>query len=288
MIFGVMELLESLPGQATLNVLHWIFTIFMIIPVLRGLVKTKNRYDRAFAAILINYAIALQFIFYTATADLLGVEIALIGRLPIFLILTMILMGEYLFYFAHLYDYNRWLLIVAFTTLVEIKLGIALTGKAWEGSLFGLLLVGTFVLVLIISFAFVKRGLKNRDGLIFAFGVFTFTTAMNLNFIMGSYNMVVFELIGLFSMLFLMLGTTGWIDYNIFYDRKEQEKIKNTWAAKIVVAKKKKVVKKDAVVKSKAIRMVCPICQAGIRKGFSVEQVQERINNPKGLVKVLI
>ncbi len=143
---------------------------------------------------------------------------------------------------------------------------------------------------------FLRKGITNRDGFLFGIGMFClfdygnayFTySVMRYGFNLGGsilyLTMIVFAV---FAVVFLNLGTWGWLDRHVFYDKEREKQIKNAWVSRLIeIEKKRPEVKKTA---GRSIVLECPICHRQGRKDFSYEVVLERAKNEKGIVKMLL
>jgi hypothetical protein len=143
---------------------------------------------------------------------------------------------------------------------------------------------------------FMWKGKGNRDGLTFSIGVFSlfdYGIAYTINSIMKyalNFSGVILYLPLLFSALFavfyLNLGTWGWLDRHVFYDKQREKQIKNAWVSRLIeIEKRKPEVKKT---EGKFVLLECPICHQQGRKQFAHEVVLERAKNEKGIVKILL
>jgi hypothetical protein len=146
------------------------------------------------------------------------------------------------------------------------------------------------------SALFLWKGLKNRDGLTFSLGMFSlldygipyflYSPMKYMGSISGPWLYAPFLICALLSVAFLNLGTWGWLDKHVFYDKEREKQIKNAWVSRLIeIEKKKPDVKKTA---GKSILLECPICHHQGRKQFAHEVVLERAKNEKGIVKMLL
>ena len=288
----ILEVAQSIvTQQAIMNLAFWILSIASLIPVFKGLSQTKNRYNKAFAIIITVFTIGIDLLFMAGTFYILSDAFFLIGKYPVILLVMNLLTMSFFFFMCNLYDWKKYYLIFLAIGLLQIQLGITGTSDGqWESSVFGILLISSMLVFVIFDSIFLIRGIKNKDGLIFSFGLFILITSFNLFVVLGEDTFLIFQIITIVSVLVLLVGTTGLIDKYIFYDREKLEKIKNNWASKMVSKAKVEVKpsEMEPMLRAKRIQIICPICQVRIRKKFSAEQVQERFDNPKGLIKVLI
>ncbi len=143
---------------------------------------------------------------------------------------------------------------------------------------------------------FMRKGMVNRDGFLFAIGMFALFDYGNAYFtyslmrhgfnLGGSILYVVMHAFAVFAVAFLNLGTWGWLDKHVFYDKEREKQIKNAWVSRLIeIEKKKPDVKKTA---GRSILLECPVCHRQGRKHFSHEVVLERAKNEKGIVKMLL
>jgi hypothetical protein len=148
----------------------------------------------------------------------------------------------------------------------------------------------------ITSGLFIWKGLRNRDGLTFSLGMFSlldygipyflYSPMKYMAHVSGAWLYAPFLICALLSVVFLNLGTWGWLDKHVFYDKEREKQIKNAWVSRLIeIEKKKPDVKKTA---GKSIMLECPICHHQGRKQFSHEVVLERAKNEKGIVKMLL
>jgi hypothetical protein len=148
----------------------------------------------------------------------------------------------------------------------------------------------------ITSALFLWKGLKNRDGLTFSLGIFSlfdyglpyfiYSPMKYMGHETGPIIYAPFLICALFSVVFLNLGTWGWLDKHVFYDKERERQIKNAWVSRLIeIEKKKPEVKKT---EGKSIVLECPICHRQGRKQFAHEVVLERAKNEKGIVKMLL
>lgn len=275
--------------QAILNLIFWILSIASLYPVFKGLRNTKNRYNNAFATIITIFIIGIDLLFMSGTISILSGRFYLIGHYPAILLIINILTISFFFFMCHLYDWKKYYLIFLVFGLLQIQLGIIGTEDgAWESSLFGILLLLSIVVFVIFTSIFFIKGYKNKDGLIFSFGLFILVTSFNLWVVLDDDTYPIFQICTIVSLLVLLAGTTGWIDKRFFYDREKLEKIRNNWASKMVSKSSAVVETKETVFKSKRVQINCPVCQVMIHKKYTADQVESRANNPKGLVKLLI
>ena len=289
MIFEVAQ--NIVAQQAIMNALFWILSIASLFPVFKGLSKTKNRYNKAFATIIVTFTIGIDLLFMAGTFYILTGAFFLIGKYPVILLVMNLLTMSFFFFMCNLYDWKKYYIIFLAIGLLQIQLGVIGTEDGqWETSVFGLLLISSMLLLVVFDSIFLIRGIKNKDGLIFTFGLFILISSFNLFVVLGEDTFQIFQIITIVSLAVLLLGTTGWVDKHIFYDREKLEKIQNNWASKMVSKSRVEVKPSgmETVFRAKRVQIICPICQIRINKKFNAEQVQERFNNPKGLVKVLI
>ncbi|NMC08629.1 MAG: hypothetical protein GYA24_25695 [Candidatus Lokiarchaeota archaeon] len=143
---------------------------------------------------------------------------------------------------------------------------------------------------------FFWKGIKNKDGLTFSLGLYTtfdyilpYWIYSPMKFVMnaaGSDIYYVFIIGALIAATSLNLGTWGWFDRHVFYDKEREKQIKNAWVSRLIeIEKKKPDVKKT---QGKSIVLECPICHRQGRKQFAHEIVLERARNEKGIVKMLL
>nr|MDO8114308.1 hypothetical protein [Candidatus Sigynarchaeota archaeon] len=140
------------------------------------------------------------------------------------------------------------------------------------------------------------KGWKNKDGLIYSLGIFTafdffVPYAIHYSMIFGGnlagtiiYYPLFFS--ALFAVAYLNLGTWGWLDRHVFYDKEREKQIKNAWIGRLIeIEKKKPEVKKNG---GKSIVLECPVCHVQSKRVFAHEVVLQRAKNEKGIVKMLL
>ncbi len=143
---------------------------------------------------------------------------------------------------------------------------------------------------------YLRKGWQNKDGLIYSLGIFTafdffIPFAIHYSMIFGgnlSGTIIYYPLLfsSLFAVASLNLGTWGWLDRHVFYDKEREKQIRNAWVSRLIeIEKKKPDVKKTA---GRSILLECPICHRQGRKQFPHEVVLARAKNEKGIVKMLL
>ncbi|MBN2154177.1 MAG: hypothetical protein JW839_22170 [Candidatus Lokiarchaeota archaeon] len=146
------------------------------------------------------------------------------------------------------------------------------------------------------SFLFLWKGVKNRDGLTFSLGMFSlfdygipyfiYSPVKYMGNMGGAMVYAPFLICALISVAFLNLGTWGWLDKHVFYDKERERRIKNAWVSRLIEIEKKKPEARKAA--GRCIVVECPICHRQARKQFPQEVVLERARNEKGIVKMLL
>ncbi|MEX2683421.1 MAG: hypothetical protein Q6373_017730 [Candidatus Sigynarchaeota archaeon] len=143
---------------------------------------------------------------------------------------------------------------------------------------------------------FLWKGIKNRDGFTFSLGLFSLLDYGIPYFIHspmrfmahmgGALIYAPFFICALFAVAFLNLGTWGWLDKHVFFDKERERRIKNAWVSRLIEIEKKKPEAHKAA--GRYVVIECPICHRQVRKQFPQEVVLERARNEKGIVKMLL
>ena len=283
---------DILIPQIILNTTYWILAIMIFIPIFKGLQKTKNKYNKAFAAIITIFISGMTAEFIVISSYILRGEFFMVGQYPVILLLMNIMITSFFVFMCNLYNWKKYYIVVIFIGIVQAQLGIigTLDGE-WESSLFGILMFGSVIGAFIFNTLFFYKGIKNRDGLILTFGFFIAIAVYNLFFVLEENSFLEFQINSLVGLIPLIFGATGLLDKYLFFDRKERDQIQNAWITTVVSKKNKKIKsnkQNTPIIKPKVIHILCPICKVSIHKKFSAEEVEKRKNNPKGLVSVLV
>nr|MDO8119026.1 hypothetical protein [Candidatus Sigynarchaeota archaeon] len=160
-------------------------------------------------------------------------------------------------------------------------------------------IISSIIISSVIITYFLRKGIKNRDGNLFAFGMFmvSFTLVEFIIHQPGSTMESSLAILGpLFGMVALNFGTWGWLDRNVFYDRELERKIKDTWVSKMmgsVVAQKKPATVHDGRMGiharvSKQVMLECPFCHSRNEYLFPADIVAARASNTRGIEKIMI
>ncbi len=159
-------------------------------------------------------------------------------------------------------------------------------------------IISSIIISTVVITYFIRKGIKNRDGNLFAFGMFMvcFTLFEFMIHRPGSTMDSSLTVLGpLFGMIALNFGTWGWLDRNVFYDRDRERQIKDTWISKLVT--KTSTVSRQTPTRpfggsagsmSKHVLLECPFCHSKNQYLFPPDVVAARAINTKGVEKILI
>lgn len=151
-------------------------------------------------------------------------------------------------------------------------------------------------LAYVVSILFLWKGARNKDGLTFAIGVFSlfdygipYFIHSPMRFMAGMEGIILYlPLLGgaLFAIAYLNLGTWGWLDRHVFYDKERERKIKNAWVSRLIELERTKAPAQRTG--DKTIVIECPICHVQGKQDIPREILLERARNEKGIVKMLL
>lgn len=153
-----------------------------------------------------------------------------IGLLSLDLLFTILIGGGYLSFLFYIANWKKAYTFPGITTLF-FMLYVYKTGDVLPGEIFVL------ISCMIAAIALFYNSIKNRNGLSFAIvgSIFLFILAD----VIGSQYFSYFVL-RMIASIVLLLGTTGWWDRHVFYDREYRKQIQSRWIASFVTNKSKK------------------------------------------------
>lgn len=263
------------------------FGILSIIPLTRKNRKNYNPINSAFIRMIIAILILESMRFFVLFLEfddifVIGYELRLTYILGFAVIMVRFLFFFYLQHWSYHYALPIIWWIFTLVSLAEINNQMIRA-------------VNSTILPILLIIFFLRKGVKNRDGNIFAIGLF------ELSFTIGA--MFIYSPISVFSEMFIfMVVTLGFILLNlgtwdilvkaIFYDKEREKKIKSAWISQMIQVPtgRQKQVQVAAVVQEAIARvhLECPICGADKRHVLSPKFVRDRKTNPKGIVRMLV
>lgn len=156
-----------------------------------------------------------------------------------------------------------------------------------------------FILLIVTTSAismafFLSKGKKNRDGTMFGYGLlillilFTDVSRGMAEALVdknGTSNFFMFtgQLSGF---IFLALGTWGVYERHFLYDKEREAKIKSSWISQIIVKESKK--SQQHTYGRRKMFLECPVCHKTGKHVPSAEEVRNRYQNTKGIVKLTL
>ncbi len=199
-----------------------IFDFIMNIMIVLGAISAyanwkehKNDIDRAILVFLMAYGMTL--IINSPLYDFPP----LIGALEIMWYIIVFCASIYLW--LYLYIYGRKRLYSA-----PVIIGAFLLIHGFIAGSDGLIYIYLLISFGIISPSLMIKGYKNKSGLLFSIGYFGMSVMIS-SFV-SDFIFIDFP-IRFFQLLIIILGEIGWLDDKIFYEKKERQKIQNTWLA---------------------------------------------------------
>ncbi len=146
---------------------------------------------------------------------------------------------------------------------------------------------------------FVSKGIKGRNGLVFSLGIFIFvdfTFEWAIAFTANTIYMYYGTILGLFI---FALGTWGWFDEHLFYDREKAKKIRQNWINRRFNRLRKKdakqvndnapievlMVNKQPSIREKTLQVECKSCKKTFTIKVTPEERIARFQNPQGIIK---
>ncbi len=215
----------------TLELFHIILMCIILYFKVKKFLKEKNVLDFAFLWVLLLTTALVIYNAYVNVSYGLGLpdQHIYIGFIELGSMIAMLCTAPYLWFLFNLLDWKKvytlpfasalYITVYAIFRPTNLLLIIYIAGAFIPGSI-----------------ALVISAIKRKHGLSFSIGIsivmFLFTdTFVSPNFIALYYSL---EYV---LMVILLLGVTGWWDRKVFFDRKYQKEISNSWIAGRIGAK---------------------------------------------------
>ena len=274
------SLTDWLIGLGSYTVLI-IAMIYALVPIRKEQKISYNPINRMFMFLILTVGVmySLRFISFTITTltgitGLLDFGVALNFTTFVTIILQMLLFTFILF----IYNIKRLItlpLIAGFFMNAYIY---------WFEIQF--LTITILIMTVVNILFFIYKGVKNKNGTIFGTGlalISIFTWSLIYLVVTKSNNITgpLYYVGAMIGMLLLGLGTHGWIEKHILYDRAREAAIRNMWVARIVQKEDEPV---SNIVAQKRIHIQCPVCQTTNKHVFSKEYVKKRMDDGRGIV----
>jgi len=215
----------------TLIILEYIIILLVIIsviPLTKKLRETKNIVYLgviSFQIAILIYSINQINIYYFGNIQIFG-EALNVSTIIWLLIVT--LESLFFFYLKNLKKLYTLPIVISFFVAAGLVL-IADTNPLMYYSLLSVFSIGVLL---------IREGYKNKNGIPFSLGlsivIIGFGFLTNL-FLIEEMIRLIFWIIG---MTFFVLGSWGFFEKYVLIDKVEEQKIKNTWIARLVIEKK--------------------------------------------------
>ena len=215
----------------TLIILEYIIILLVIIsviPLTKKLRETKNIVYLgviSFQIAILIYSINQINIYYFGNIQIFG-EALNVSTIIWLLIVT--LESLFFFYLKNLKKLYTLPIVISFFVAAGLVL-IADTNPLMYYSLLSVFSIGVLL---------IREGYKNKNGIPFSLGlsivIIGFGFLTNL-FLIEEMIRLIFWIIG---MTFFVLGSWGFFEKYVLIDKLEEQKIKNTWIARLVIEKK--------------------------------------------------
>ena len=208
--------------QTALMALSMSLCLAALIPVFRKWKISRIQFHKGLLVFLGVYVISYAFRMYfllLPTINPNGNPMKFGEGLDPIRSLAIILMSAQLWFFF--YGMN-WRKLYSLPFLAGFFL---IAGFYFVNSAISIILYG--VVTSLITFpSLIRKGIKNRDGYIFAIGAFCLILFISYSF---ASNIALNLLLPSLGFFVLALGTYGWLDEKIFYDKVKEFQIKHTW-----------------------------------------------------------
>jgi len=195
-----------------------------IAPVAVSFVKQKNKVDMILIVVLLGHftLILLRLFRYSdVSVDFTA------GALDIFAIVGLAVISSQVIFLLYLKEIRKF---YTFPAIVSFYIGF---GLVLNGNVVGFLIYELSASAVIL-YVLVKTGLKNRNGILLCLGIFVAINAVaNSIFII-----VVQSILRIIALSILLLGTSGFVDKFLLYDKSEAEKVRNIWISHMVIKEK--------------------------------------------------
>jgi hypothetical protein len=202
--------------------------IFIFLGILTGTMvtidwkKDKNKMN-------LYLIMAISFIFSLSILNiLLFLEIDIIqGIIDIILlrqISSIIYIGIFLVFLFYLKGFKRYYtlpLVVSFFLILALLINS-------DGSM---VLIYTIITSVIMIGFFLFDGIKNKNGTVFTLGFFIMFYSISFLIYPFYIAQIILKIIAIFV---LLVGVSGFINRYLLVDKKEQEKLKNIWIARMI------------------------------------------------------
>ncbi len=187
--------------------------------------KKRNKIDIVLITVLLGY-FTLTFL---RLFNILGilVDFSLGGMLDFYTVLCLIVICLQVEFFFYLKDIKKFYTL---PVIVSFYVGFGLT---LNSSIVGFLIYELITSVVVLL-ALVKEGLKNRNGILFCLGIFVAINAIADSLLIYTVQ----SILRLIALSVLLLGTSGFIDKFLLYDKAEAEKVRNIWISHMVIKEK--------------------------------------------------
>lgn len=212
----------------TLEIIIIFLVIISINPIIRKLKQTKNKIYLGvilFQIAILTYSITQLYIYYYGTIQTFGAALDLTSILWLLIITLEI---QFFLYLKNLKKLYTLPFIISFF----IAAGLVLIADMNP------LIYYSILSVFFIGFLLIREGYKNRNGIPFSLGLLIIL--MGMGFLLNQFliNELIRSIFWIIGMSFFFLGSWGFFDKYILIDKLEEQKIKNTWIARLVIEKR--------------------------------------------------
>lgn len=267
-----------------------IFAVFFIInglafrPIHKKLLSSYNPIDKMFERLLMLTTIIYVERFFEFTINFFYPEVVGyvfgVGLKRSFLLLIILEIAQ-LSFITYIYK-AKWLYTAPLIIGFFITLYLIYFQMPYLGSLM-------LVLSTLYTIFYLYHGIRHNNGTLFGFAFFIigYTLAgMISQFISGDSEIIppFFFLGPAIGALFLWLGTSGWLERHLLFDRQKERQIKNTWISQLVQV----APPASAIFTQKRVFITCPVCQATNQHVFSQQEVESRQADTRGIVLMKI